>query len=102
MIYTATREEIEPRQGFIRKWRLKHGGISAEGRTVCGLIRRLNSSWERSMAFLVHALSTTPWTATLTYAPGGERVSESVCADKPHEYYNNKDWDVPKAEKPDF
>lgn len=33
---------------------------------------------------------------------GGERVSESVCADKPHEYYNNKDWDVPKAEKPDF
>jgi hypothetical protein len=34
----------------------QHGGVSAEGRTVCGLIRRLNSSCERPMAFLVHAL----------------------------------------------
>jgi hypothetical protein len=45
---------------------------------------------------------TTPWTATLTYAPGGDRVAENVCAENPHEYYNNKDSDVPKAEKPDF
>jgi hypothetical protein len=45
---------------------------------------------------------TTPWTATLTYVPGGNQISESVCAENPHEYYNNKDADVPKAEKPDF
>src|SRR6266699_1976639 len=45
---------------------------------------------------------TTPWTATLTYAPGPDRVSEGVCADNRYEYYNNKESDVPKAEKPDF
>jgi hypothetical protein len=45
---------------------------------------------------------TTPWTATLTYAPGGDRVAENVCAENPFEYYNNKESDVPKAEKPDF
>ncbi|HLH97819.1 MAG TPA: hypothetical protein VKW08_22130 [Xanthobacteraceae bacterium] len=45
---------------------------------------------------------TTPWTATLTYVPGGEEVGEGVCAENPHEYYNNKDADVPKADKPDF
>ena len=44
---------------------------------------------------------TAPWTATLTYAPanGG---GEGVCAENRHEYYNNKDSDVPKADKPDF
>jgi hypothetical protein len=45
---------------------------------------------------------TTPWTATLTYAPGGAQFAESICAENPHEYYNNKESDVPKAEKPDF
>jgi hypothetical protein len=45
---------------------------------------------------------TTPWTATLTYVPGPDQIPESVCAENPHEYYNNKDSDVPKAEKPDF
>jgi hypothetical protein len=45
---------------------------------------------------------TTPWTATLTYAPGPDRVSEGVCADNRYEYYNNRESDVPKAEKPDF
>jgi hypothetical protein len=45
---------------------------------------------------------TTPWTATITYAPGGERISEGVCAENRHEYYNNKESDVPKADKPDF
>src|SRR5262252_3301380 len=28
---------------------------------------------------------TTPWTATLTYAPGGERVAENVCAENRNE-----------------
>ena len=45
---------------------------------------------------------TTPWTATLTYVPGPDHIPEGVCAENPREYYNNKDSDVPKAEKPDF
>src|SRR5450755_2150275 len=45
---------------------------------------------------------TTPWTATLTYVPGPDQISEGICAENPREYYNNKDSDVPKAEKPDF
>jgi len=45
---------------------------------------------------------TTPWTATLTYVPGPDHISEGVCAENPREYYNSKDSDVPKAEKPDF
>jgi hypothetical protein len=45
---------------------------------------------------------TTPWTATLTYVPRADVTAEVVCAENPHEYYNNKDSDVPKAEKPDF
>jgi hypothetical protein len=43
----------------------------------------------------------TPWTATLTYAPG-EQVAESACAENPNEYYNHRESDIPKAEKPDF
>jgi hypothetical protein len=45
---------------------------------------------------------TMPWTATITYAPGADRLSEGVCAENRHEYYNNKEADVPKAETPDF
>ena len=48
---------------------------------------------------------TTPWTATLTYAPGPDRVAEGVCAENRVEYYhgvNSKESDVPNAEKPDF
>jgi hypothetical protein len=45
---------------------------------------------------------TTPWTATLTYVPGPDQIPEGVCAENPHEYYSNKDSDVPKALKPDF
>jgi hypothetical protein len=45
---------------------------------------------------------TTPWTATLTYMPGGNQVGEGVCAENRNEYYNHKESDVPKAEKPDF
>jgi hypothetical protein len=39
--------------------------VSAEGSTVCVLMRRLNSSCNRSMAFLVRALF---------YCDGGSRV----------------------------
>lgn len=45
---------------------------------------------------------TAPWTATLTYVPSNDPFPESVCAENPYEYYNNKEADVPKAAKPDF
>jgi hypothetical protein len=45
---------------------------------------------------------TMPWTATITYGRGSNEWPEVVCAENTHEYYNNKDSDVPKAEKPDF
>ncbi len=45
---------------------------------------------------------TTPWTATLTYVPGGDQMSETVCAENRAEYYYNKQAEVPTADKPDF
>jgi hypothetical protein len=45
---------------------------------------------------------TAPFTATLTYVPNPGPLEESICAENTHEYYNNKDSDVPKAGKPDF
>jgi hypothetical protein len=45
---------------------------------------------------------TTPWSATITYRGGATDWQEIVCAENTHEYYNNKDSDVPKADKPDF
>ena len=45
---------------------------------------------------------TTPFTATLTYVPSPDPPPENVCAENPHEYYNNRDSDVPKADRPDF
>ena len=45
---------------------------------------------------------TAPFTATLTYVPNPGPLEESICAENTHEYYNNKDSDVPKAGKPHF
>jgi hypothetical protein len=45
---------------------------------------------------------TAPFTATLTYVPNPGPLQESICAENTHEYYSNKDSDVPKADKPDF
>ena len=45
---------------------------------------------------------TTPWSATITYRPGREPFSEAVCAENQHEYYNNGDSNVPKADRLDF
>jgi hypothetical protein len=49
---------------------------------------------------------TSPWTATVTYRPSTivptEEWPESVCAENTHEYYYNKESDVPVAAKPDF
>ena len=46
---------------------------------------------------------TTPWTATLTYVPGPDVLSEAVCAENLHQYYyDQSDTNAPRAEKPDF
>jgi len=45
---------------------------------------------------------TTPWTATITYRPARAPWDELVCAENTHEYYYNKESDVPTASKPDF
>jgi hypothetical protein len=45
---------------------------------------------------------TTPWSATVTYGRGSADWPETVCAENIHEYYNNKNSDVPQAAKPDF
>jgi hypothetical protein len=45
---------------------------------------------------------TMPWSATITYRRAANEWPEQVCAENMHEYYNNKDVDVPTADKPDF
>jgi hypothetical protein len=46
---------------------------------------------------------TTPWTSTLTYVPGPELLPEAVCAENLHQYYyDRRDVDAPRADKPDF
>ena len=45
---------------------------------------------------------TMPWTATITYWPNLVGWPEQICAENPREYYNNKDSDIPTADKPDF
>jgi hypothetical protein len=44
---------------------------------------------------------TTPWTATLTYAPGPADWGEQVCAENIM-WYPGKNAEVPQADKPDF
>jgi hypothetical protein len=45
---------------------------------------------------------TTPWTATVTYARDSREWPEIVCAENIHEYYSNKESEVPRGGKPDF
>jgi hypothetical protein len=45
---------------------------------------------------------TMPWTVTITYGSGQGEWEEEVCAENIHEYYYNKNSDVPRADKPDF
>jgi hypothetical protein len=45
---------------------------------------------------------TAPWSATITYGRASGELDEVVCAENRHEYYYNKDSDVPTAGKPDF
>jgi hypothetical protein len=45
---------------------------------------------------------TTPWTTTITYARDPAEWREVVCAENRYEYYNHKESEVPRADKPDF
>jgi hypothetical protein len=45
---------------------------------------------------------TTPWTVTITYGIDPDGWNETVCAENTHEYYNNKESDVPHADRTDF
>jgi hypothetical protein len=45
---------------------------------------------------------TTPWTASIVYLRDRLEWPEIVCAENTHEYYNNKESDVPFATKADF
>jgi hypothetical protein len=45
---------------------------------------------------------TMPWSATITYGRGSTDWPETVCAENIQEYYNNKESDVPRADRPDF
>lgn len=45
---------------------------------------------------------TKPYSGTLTYAPKSDPIAETVCAENPNEYYNNKLSDLPIASTPDF
>src|SRR6266568_1322342 len=45
---------------------------------------------------------TMPWSATITYRRAANEWRENVCAENMHEYYYNKEADVPTADKPDF
>jgi len=45
---------------------------------------------------------TTPWSVTITYGRAADTWTENVCAENRHEYYYNKDADVPTADKADF
>jgi hypothetical protein len=57
------------------------------------------------LEFLVEddGVFTMRWSASMTYRRASGQWPESVCAENTHEYYfNNKDSDVPRADKHDF
>jgi hypothetical protein len=45
---------------------------------------------------------TTPWSGLVTYRHVLGEWPEAVCAENIHEYYHNKETEVPRADKPDF
>jgi hypothetical protein len=44
----------------------------------------------------------TPWSGAATYSHADDLWVENVCAENTFEYYNNRDTNVPEANKPDF
>ena len=45
---------------------------------------------------------TMPWSANITYRRAANAWNEVVCAENQHEYYYNKDADIPATDKPEF
>ena len=45
---------------------------------------------------------TAPWSGRATYAKADSLWTENVCAENTFEYYNDRDTNVPKADRPDF
>jgi hypothetical protein len=45
---------------------------------------------------------TMPWSAVMTYRRASGAWPEFVCAENIHEYYYNKNSEVPTTDKPDF
>jgi hypothetical protein len=69
-----------------------------------GVIDRNNKGKYLQVRFTVEdeGVFTTPWNATVTYGRGSNSWPEIVCAENTHEYYRNKDSEVPTANRPDF
>jgi hypothetical protein len=44
----------------------------------------------------------TPWSGLATYSKADDIWVENVCAENTFEYYNNRDTEIPKADRPDF
>jgi hypothetical protein len=72
------------------------GNGAAFDRNYRGKMLQLHFTVEDTEVF------TTPWAATITYWPNIGTWPEQICAENRREYYNNKDTDLPVADKPDF
>jgi hypothetical protein len=73
---------------------MRNGGPLSAGYT--GKYLQIHLTVEDKGAF------TTPWTTTITYAKDTNEWREVDCAENRSEYYNRKESDVPRADKPDF
>jgi hypothetical protein len=73
-----------------------HVQVDSVNRNYRGKHLQLHFTVEDEGAF------TTPWSATITYLPSLVEWDEEACTENIHEYYNQGDSDVPRADKPDF
>jgi hypothetical protein len=79
-----------------------------ENQPAEGKIDRLYRGKHLQLQFTVEdeGVFTSPWTATVTYRPASiadvTEWPENVCAENTHEYYYNKESDVPTAKRMDF
>jgi hypothetical protein len=89
--YDAAKEGLE--RDRKENFRLAQGDIDRDYR---GKYLQLEFTIEDEGSF------TTPWSATITYGRGSDAWDEQVCAENPVEQFSNKEFDVPKAARPDF
>jgi hypothetical protein len=68
---------------------------------VFGDISRAKKYLQLTLTVEDTGVFTTPWTVTITYGSADD-WPETVCAENIHEYYYNKNSDVPTAAKVDF